>query len=71
MLEDRINKDYIEAMKARDQVRSSALSYLRAMIKQVKVDSRLEALDDAGVRQAEVHKVRRMRESMPRSSNHS
>lgn len=49
MLEDRINKDYIEAMKARDPARSSALSYLRAMIKQVKVDSRLEALDDSGV----------------------
>ncbi len=49
MLEERINKDYIEAMKARDQVRSAALSYLRAMIKQVKVDSRLESLDDAGV----------------------
>lgn len=49
MLEDKINKDYIEAMKARDQVRSAALSYLRAMIKQVKVDSRLETLDDTGV----------------------
>jgi hypothetical protein len=49
MLEEKINKDYIEAMKARDQVRSSALSYLRAMVKQVKVDSRLEVLDDAGV----------------------
>ncbi|MEI6438233.1 MAG: GatB/YqeY domain-containing protein [Candidatus Omnitrophota bacterium] len=49
MMEDRINKDYIEAMKAKDQPRSSALSYLRAMIKQVKVDSRLEVLDDAGV----------------------
>jgi len=49
MLEEKINKDYVEAMKARDQVRSSTVSYLRAMIKQVKVDSRLEALDDAGV----------------------
>jgi uncharacterized protein YqeY len=49
MLEEKINKDYVEAMKARDQVRSSALNYLRAMIKQVKVDSRLEVLDDAGV----------------------
>lgn len=49
MLEERINKDYIVAMKARDSVRSSAINYLRAMIKQVKVDSRLESLDDAGV----------------------
>ncbi len=48
-LEKQIDKDYIQAMKDRDQAKSSALSYLRAMIKQVKVDQRLEALDDAGV----------------------
>lgn len=48
-LEKQIDKDYIQAMKDRDQQKSSALSYLRAMIKQVKVDQRLEALDDAGV----------------------
>jgi uncharacterized protein len=48
-LEQQIDKDYIQAMKDRNQVRSSALSYLRAMVKQVKVDQRLEALDDAGV----------------------
>lgn len=48
-LEEQINKDYIEAMKARDSVRSAAVNYLRAMVKQVKVDSRLDALDDAGV----------------------
>lgn len=48
-LEERINKDYIEAMKAKDMTRSSAVNYLRAMIKQVKVDGRLETLDDAGV----------------------
>ena len=48
-LEKQIDKDYIDAMKAKDTVRSSALSYLRAMVKQVKVDQRLEVLDDAGV----------------------
>ena len=48
-LEKQIDKDYIDAMKAKDAVRSSALSYLRAMVKQVKVDQRLEILDDAGV----------------------
>lgn len=49
LLEKQIDKDYIDAMKAKDTVRSSALSYLRAMVKQVKVDQRLEVLDDAGV----------------------
>lgn len=48
-LEKQIDKDYIDAMKAKDTARSSALSYLRAMVKQVKVDQRLETLDDSGV----------------------
>ncbi len=48
-LEEKINKDYIDAMKSRDVVRSAAVNYLRAMVKQVKVDSRLVTLDDAGV----------------------
>ena len=46
-LEDQINKDYIQAMKDKIPEKSGALSYLRAMIKQVKVDKRLElAADD-------------------------
>lgn len=45
-LDGLINKDYIQAMKDRDTPRSAALNYLRAMIKQVKVDKRLEAIDD-------------------------
>jgi uncharacterized protein YqeY len=48
-LEERINKDYIQAMKERNTQKSSAVNYLRAMIKQVKVDKRLEQLDDAEV----------------------
>ena len=46
LLEERINKDYIQAMKEKDAERSGALSYLRAMIKQVKVDKRLEQVAD-------------------------
>ena len=45
-LDERINKDYVQAMKDKDTPKSSALSYLRAMIKQVKVDKRLEAMED-------------------------
>ena len=45
-LEDQINKDYIQAMKDKNPEKSGALSYLRAMIKQVKVDKRLEAAAD-------------------------
>lgn len=45
-LEEKINKDYIQAMKDKLPERSGALSYLRAMIKQVKVDKRLETVSD-------------------------
>jgi uncharacterized protein YqeY len=45
-LEETINKDYIQAMKDRNSERSGALNYLRAMIKQVKVDKRLEKVAD-------------------------
>ncbi len=48
-LEERINKDYIQAMKDRATERSGALNYLRAMIKQVKVDRRLDAASDDDV----------------------
>ena len=45
-LEEQINKDYIQAMKDKATEKSGALSYLRAMIKQVKVDKRLEQVAD-------------------------
>src|SRR5208283_1796208 len=45
-LEDKIGQDYVLAMKARDSFRSSVLSFLRAQIKNVKVDKRLEAVPD-------------------------
>jgi len=45
-LDERISKDYVQAMKDKDTTKSSALNYLRAMIKQVKVDKRLETIDD-------------------------
>ncbi|MEI8012501.1 MAG: GatB/YqeY domain-containing protein [Candidatus Omnitrophota bacterium] len=45
-LDDRINKDYVQAMKDKAAEKSAAVNYLRAMIKQVKVDKRLEAVSD-------------------------
>lgn len=48
-LEDKIGQDYVSAMKARDSFRSSVLSFLRAQIKNVKVDKRLEAVPDEEV----------------------
>ncbi len=48
-LEDKISQDYVIAMKARDSFTSSVLSFLRAQIKNVKVDKRLEAVSDEEV----------------------
>ncbi len=48
-LEDKIAQDYVLAMKQRDTSRSSTLSFLRAQIKNVKIDQRLEMLSDAEV----------------------
>ena len=49
LLEECINKDYVQAMKARETDKSAALNYLRAMIKQVKVDKRLDQVADEEV----------------------
>jgi len=54
MLEEQIGKDYIEAMKARDTVKSSTLSFLRAQLKNTLIEKRadnaeLRALPDADV----------------------
>src|SRR5271170_1846303 len=48
-LEDKISQDYIQAMKARDSFTSSVLSFLRAQIKNVKVDKRLETVPDEDI----------------------
>ena len=48
-IDEQINKDYIQAMKDRASDKSAALNYLRAMIKQVKVDKRLEQVPDEEV----------------------
>lgn len=48
-LDEQINKDYIQAMKTRDPLKSGTLNFLRAAIKQVKVDSRLEKMTDMDV----------------------
>ena len=48
-LEDKISQDYVQAMKARDSLTSSVLSFLRAQIKNVKIDQRSETIPDEDV----------------------
>lgn len=49
LLEEKINQDYVQAMKSRDSARSTALSFLRAQIKNVKIDKRTETVADEDV----------------------
>lgn len=49
MLAKKIDADHIKAMKARDTLRSSTLSFLRAQLKNVVIDTRVEKLEDTDV----------------------
>jgi len=49
MLEEQITKDYIQAMKDKDKVKSSTLSFLRAQLKNVVINTKAEKLEDKEV----------------------
>jgi len=49
MLEEQISKDYIKAMKGGDKVRSLTLNYLRAQIKNILIEKRVDKLEDSDV----------------------
>ncbi len=49
MLQDKINKDYIEAMKARDTIRSSTLNFLKSQLKYIIIDKKTDPLSDEDV----------------------
>lgn len=49
MLEEKITSDFKEAMKARDQVKTQTLSFLRSELKYCAIDKRVDQLADADV----------------------
>lgn len=49
MLEEQISKDYVQAMKDRDTVKSSTLNFLRAAIKNVRIEKHTEKVEDNDV----------------------
>jgi uncharacterized protein YqeY len=49
MLTDRIHEDYKQAMKSKDALRVSTLSFLRAQIKYALIDAKQDQLDDPAV----------------------
>jgi uncharacterized protein YqeY len=48
-LEEQLNKDYVQAMKDRDSVRSAALSFLRSQIKYARIELKTENVADKDV----------------------
>lgn len=49
MLDEKISQDYVTAMKARDNLRSATLNFLRAQIKNVRIEKREVTVSDADV----------------------
>jgi len=49
MLEQQIHQDYIQAMKARDSLKSSTLNFLRAQLKNIIIEKRVDQLKDEDV----------------------
>lgn len=49
MLEEKILDDFKKAMKDKDAIKASTLSFLRAALKNAAIDKRKEALEDAEV----------------------
>lgn len=49
MLEEQINKDYVQAMKDRDKVKSATLSFLKAQLKNVIIEKKADKLEDQDV----------------------
>jgi len=63
-LRRKINQDYVQAMKARDTARSSAVNFLRAQIKNVKVDKRIEKVPDEDIIQVIKKQVKQRQDSI-------
>jgi len=49
MLQERINQDYIQAMKQKHQIKAGTLSFLRAQLKNMMIEHKTDRLEDAQV----------------------
>lgn len=49
MLAEKISKDYVQAMKDKDTFKSSVVSFLRAQLKNVIIEKKVDNLEDADV----------------------
>jgi hypothetical protein len=63
MLEDKIYKDYVEALKARNKQKSDFLSFIRAELKNGAIELKKDKLDDNEVLSALKKQKKRLEES--------
>jgi uncharacterized protein YqeY len=49
MLEEKLNQDYVQAMKSKEALKVSTVNFLRAQLKNVRIDQRKEKLSDEEV----------------------
>lgn len=69
MLSQQITADYIAAMKSKEKQKSSTLSFLRAQIKNVMIDKRVQELDDTEVVQIIKKQVKQRQDSITQFKN--
>ncbi|HPB67833.1 MAG TPA: GatB/YqeY domain-containing protein [Candidatus Omnitrophota bacterium] len=64
MLADTISRDYIQAMKQKESVKVSTLSFLRAQMKNVQIDLKVDQLTDEQVQDVIKKQVKQRRDSI-------
>ncbi|HLF18131.1 MAG TPA: GatB/YqeY domain-containing protein [Candidatus Omnitrophota bacterium] len=64
MLEEKIQKDYVQAMKSKDNLRAGTLSFLRAQLKNVIINEKKEKLEDTEVIAVIKKQVKQRQESI-------
>ena len=69
MLEDRISNDYKQAMKDREALKVSTLSFLRAQLKYAAIDKKAEKLEDADVITVIKKQVKQRQDSIEQYEN--
>jgi len=69
MLAEKINQDHIEAMKAKDSVRSSTLSFLRAQLKNLMIEKKQDDLEDPEVIAVIKKQVKQRQDSIEQFNN--
>lgn len=62
-LKERLNADFKEAMKNKEKVRKETISFVRAAIKQVEIDTR-EELDDSAIAQILAKQVKMRKDAL-------